>query len=191
MLEEPLLSLAEIVSLERCHLLGAPTLGHAARAFGSRWRHHLRDEETAIRYAFLCWLRHVEPAWETGLDERTPIADRILDEFGVSRLGAENRFVLGWLATRAPGALGDEERWKQDAESLFREAAEQAPHSRLFGCWRWFAGDLEDQRLVRHHRRALRVEISARYGGRGALGTFFVRNLSRSVDAASRRPRLV
>ena len=66
-------SLSEIGVLESAYERGAKSLGTAAEALRERWVAGLRDQETFIRFAFLCWYSRSEPGCLTGLDTAGPL----------------------------------------------------------------------------------------------------------------------
>ena len=97
-------SIAEIDILERAHNLGAKTLGDAADSLLLRWQSGLRDNETFIRLAFLCWYSRSEPNWYNGLSDILPSVDKLINELGgISIVSAEllsdSRMTLRCAAT--------------------------------------------------------------------------------------------
>lgn len=178
---EKILSLAEISAIEQAYEHGVPSLGRAEAELLRRWRHRLRDTETAIRLIFLHWLSCAEPHAPTGLEAEIQKADFVLAELGgVSGLPAEGLFALGILADLRPDSMGEETAWRSRSRDFLRCAAELEPSSRLFRAWPFLVGDVTEPPLG---VPLLAAEIHARFDGRGAFGAYLKRALTSRVQA--------
>jgi hypothetical protein len=163
-------SIAEIDVLERAHNLGAKTLGDAADSLLARWQSGMRDNETFIRLAFLCWYARSEPTWYNGLPDTLPRVDELIDELGgISSVSAESKFVLAALAIGFPWCLGEEKRWTYLANELPEAARILEPKSVVFSDWRYVFGLQEERKSLRHE---LCAEFHARFDGRGYMGIY-------------------
>lgn len=163
-------SIEEIDILERAHSLGAKTLGDAADSLLARWHSGMRDNETFIRLAFLCWYSRSEPNWYNGLSDTLPSVENLIDELGgLSSVSAESKFVLAALATSFPWCLGKEKHWAHLALQLPEEARILVPKSVVFSEWRYVFGFQEDRTAL---KRELSSEFHARFDGRGYMGIY-------------------
>lgn len=172
-------SIAEIDILERAHSLGAKTLGDASDSLLARWHSGLRDNETFIRLAFLCWYSRSEPTLYNGLPDTLPAVDELIDELGgISSVSAESKFVLAALATGFPWCLGEEKRWTYLANQLPEEVRILEPKSVVFADWRYVFGLQEERKALRHE---LSSEFHARFDGRGYMGIYLQSVLGRRL----------
>lgn len=172
-------SIAEIDILEIAHNLGAKTLGDAADSLLTRWHSGMRDNETFIRLAFMCWYSRSEPNRYSGLSDTLPSVDQLIDELGgLSSISAESKFVLSALATGVPWGLGDEKRWAHLAVQLPEEARISEPKSVVFSEWRYVFGLQKDRTVLRHE---LSTEFHARFDGRGYMGIYLQSVLGRRL----------
>ena len=174
-----LLSLAEINVIEQAYTLGVPSLGKAADELLLRWRHNLRDAETAMRLVYLCWYRCCEPLHLTGLEDDLPSTDAIIAEFGdEEQLTAEMLFSIGMLAYLFPYCLGDETTWQHRATIYLQRATTVEPTSPLFRNWPYFIGD---SNAIVDPEVFIRTEVHARFHGRGAFGEYMKHLLIESL----------
>lgn len=158
-MREKVLSLSEITGIERAYDHGVPTLGRAASALLARWRLPLRDDETFLRLAFLCWYAEHEPGWRTGLESEFPgVDDLVAERGGEEVLSAEALFTLAVLWHLFPSLGGDDAAYQARAAVLGEGAAAREPASRIFREWRFFFG--RSRRRTEHgstsHRRCTR-----------------------------------
>ncbi len=178
-------SVAEIGEIERAYHQGAPTLGHAASELLRRWRFPLRDEETFLRLAFLCWFREHEPRWLTGLEEELPSVDELISDLGGDdALPVDALFAIAILWHLFPPLGDDEAAYQKRAAALAERATTLEPGSRLFREWRYFLGEAAETTAPKIY---IKPEIHARYHGRGAMGDYMVHTLIRRLwpDAPS------
>lgn len=178
-------SLAEITAIETAYRYGVPCLGRAAAELLLRWRHNLRDSETLIRLVFLAWFQRCEPPHLTGLQEELPTPEDLNHEAGGdSALDPEARFVVGYLATLFPYALGAGPHWEERAQALLADVAATVPTSLLFASWQIL---FDKDAPIQGRRLKLNAETRARFAGRGALGDYLVHAITSASDAAYRR----
>ena len=174
-MRETVRSIAEIEEIERAHQHGAPTLGHAASELIRRWQLPLRDQETFLRLAFLCWYQAHEPEWLTGLGAKLPTIDELIAEAGGEEaLAGDALFALAVLWDLFSPLGADEGAYRARAVTLAEHAANLEPESRLFREWRYLLGVAPD---TTGPRIDLRHEVHARYHGRGAMGQYMVHTL--------------
>lgn len=108
----------------------------SANAFGEafsflmrRWQAGMRDEETAVRLLFFCWLSAIEPPYLTELPDVSPLFAEIFEQ-----AGGENHattlilFAVGVMAEMFPWAIGAEAAWAERAQRLKHKAKELQPN---------------------------------------------------------------
>ena len=171
-MREEVQSVAEIGEIERAYQHGVPVLGHAASAWLRRWRLPLRDQETFLRLAFLCWYREHEPWHLTGLEAELPTVDELIaDAGGEGALSGDALFALAILWHLFAPLGADEAAYQERARALARQASALEPESRLFREWPYFLEEAPDTTAPRLY---IRPELHARYHGRGAMGDYLV-----------------
>ena len=174
-MRETVSSIADIEEIERAYQHGAPTLGHAASELIRRWQLPLRDQDTFLRLAFLCWYQAHEPEWLTGLEAKLPTIDELIAEAGgQDALAGDALFALAVLWHLFCPLGADEGAYRARAVMLAEHAANLEPESRLFREWRYLLGIAPDTTAPRIY---LRREVHARYHGRGAMGHYMVHTL--------------
>lgn len=182
--KDKLLSLAEISEVERAYDHGVPALGRAASALLARWRLPLRDDETFLRLAFLCWYAEHEPGWLTGLEDELPgVNDLISERGGEEALSGEALFTLAILWHLSPPLHMSEAAYREKAGAFARRAAEREPTSRVFREWRFFFGEEAETDGPQIY---VRPEVHARYHGRGAMGDYMAHTLSARLTSPAR-----
>ena len=166
-------SIAEIGTLESAYVLGGRTLGYAALALKERWDSGLRDQETFIRYMFMCWYRLSEPVWYTGLDAPPdlPMPGNLYESIDPSRLEPDSLFVLGVISHGWGFYFGDEKEWEIRSIELLEQAATQSPESAVFTNWRYVLGETDEPNGL---RKAIAPELHARFHGRGYMGDYIL-----------------
>jgi hypothetical protein len=165
-------SLADITILEKAYECGARSLGDAALALKARWDAGLRDQETFIRLAFLCWYSQSEPGYLTGLDETEglPSVEDLYSIYGgAAALEPDSLFVLALLSHGYAFCCGDEATWQSRSGELFTLAAERAPFSSVTTNWRYLLGLTEQPEGL---RKDIDPELHARFSGRGYMGSY-------------------
>lgn len=165
-------SLADITVLEKAYECGATSLGDAALALKARWDAGLRDQETFIRLAFLCWYSRSEPGYLTGLDKAAglPSVEELYAAYGgATALDPDSLFVLGLLSHSYAYCCGDEVTWQHRSAELFSLAAARAPRSAVTTNWRYLLGLTDEPASL---RKNIYSELQARFAGRGAMGSY-------------------
>ena len=141
-MRERIRSVAEIENIERAYRQGVPALGHPASEWLRRWRLPLRDHETFLRLAFLCWYREHEPTWLTGLDAELPGVDALIAKAGgEAALPGEALFALAILWNLFAPLEADEAEYQERARTFAQRASTLEPQSHLFREWHHILGE--------------------------------------------------